>query len=67
MTDKQDDKKNDESHQEATVAEKQDTGSNFAMEVQSERVADDSTPKNDSSATKRSYGEISQDEMKTTE
>ena len=37
------------------------------MEVQSERLADDSTPKNDSSATKMSYGEISQDKMETTD
>ena len=52
VTDKQDDKKNDESHQEVTVAGKEDTGGNFALEFQSERVADYITPKNDLSAKK---------------
>ena len=64
LTSKEADKQDDKNQQEATVAGKEDTGGDLALEFQSKKAVDDG---NDLLETKRFYDEISQDEKETTD
>ena len=64
LTSKKTDKQDNKNQQEATVTKAEDTGGNLALEVQSEKAADNSI---DLLATKRLYNEIFQGEKETTD
>ena len=57
---------NNKNWKEATVTENEDSSHKFTLKGQGKKAADNETPKHDSSATKRTYDEISEAEKETT-
>ena len=66
LTSKKINKQNNKNQKEATVTENNDSGHKFTLKGQGKKSTDNSTPKHDSLAAKRTYNEIFEPQKETT-